>query len=450
MRMRDAKMDVGSNGAHLSSAVSNGVPDHDSRDVGDFRRMLDATGSVAIMLVDEGGQIRRINSGAERMLGWRSHELVGRPVSMLRRLSDLDPGADTTAWAGLDLGSPQSRVWTFSSKNGDAIVVSVHIEPVVDDWQVVGSHRTPSAYVVTATDVTAAVAEATALRRDGALSAAVIDGAPELIIVCRTDGTVIRFNEACEELSGRDSRDVIGMTVWDLSSADPERARDIWRRLLARGSRTSRLETAVVDVMGVSRLIRCRVRRLPDNDAGTGHVVIVGHDITEDREGEKSLRRLAETDALTGLANRPVLAAALQQFVTNSANRSFGHLLFADLDEFKQVNDAHGHPIGDFVLTEIGSRLRSTVRQGDVVARFGGDEFVVFCPGLTPDGAIELGCRLRRAVRAPIETIEGLVRVGVSIGAVPVAPGDDWRELLAMADRQMYDAKRESREPVSR
>ncbi len=156
--------------------------------------------------------------------------------------------------------------------------------------------------------------------------------------------------------------------------------------------------------------------------------------------GRQSLRFAANHDPLTGLANRRTLLERLRGPVPTDPD---GTVLFIDVDDFKPVNDDYGHAMGDAVLQVVGERLRQAVRPTDLVARYGGDEFVIYCPGSNDPRQIdELADRLERAMRRPIG-LEGLtVQVGISIGRAAVVPGNDVDEVLATAARHMGQVKR--------
>jgi two-component system, cell cycle response regulator len=163
-------------------------------------------------------------------------------------------------------------------------------------------------------------------------------------------------------------------------------------------------------------------------------------------------RRTAITDGLTGLRTRGYLNEMMA--VECERARRSGEpvsLVMVDVDFFKSINDGHGHPAGDEVLTEIGRRLRGLLRPADVVARYGGEEFAMLLPATGPADAGALGERIRRAVgELPITLAEGTeLAVTVSAGTAGMAgPAADPRLLVDAADRALYTAKRTGRNRV--
>jgi two-component system, cell cycle response regulator len=163
-------------------------------------------------------------------------------------------------------------------------------------------------------------------------------------------------------------------------------------------------------------------------------------------------RRLAEqamTDELTGLANRRHGAHALERAVALAVRH--GHALALariDVDRFKAINDTHGHQAGDEVLAEVARRLAASVRGGDELARWGGDEFVAILPATDRAGALRAAERMRAAVAAsPVEGRGAQVPVTISVGWAHWV-GDTPDDLLARADRALYEAKDVGRDTV--
>lgn len=165
-----------------------------------------------------------------------------------------------------------------------------------------------------------------------------------------------------------------------------------------------------------------------------------------------TLERRALHDPLTGLANRALLSDRLQQAVALS--RRYGSpfaLLVCDLDGFKEVNDRHGHEVGDRVLCAVSERLTGIIRASDSVARIGGDEFAILLPDTDRAGTKVVIEKIAAAMKEPVR-VEGLsLQVGASVG-VSMFPDDaaDVAALVRRADRQMYGVKGRRRAPLRR
>ncbi len=179
--------------------------------------------------------------------------------------------------------------------------------------------------------------------------------------------------------------------------------------------------------------------------------------MSRDRADESN-RVMAALDALTGVANRRSLVAALVRDVARALRtRQPFALMMVDIDHFKHVNDQHGHLAGDQVLCNVANALGKRVRAQDLVGRYGGEEFMVLLPDTELAGAEQLARDLCRAVRESRCTVEGghgrpaaNIAVTVSIGVFggQLEPGDTWDMLIATADRALYQAKENGRNRV--
>ncbi|MCM3921197.1 diguanylate cyclase [Frankia sp. AiPs1] len=165
----------------------------------------------------------------------------------------------------------------------------------------------------------------------------------------------------------------------------------------------------------------------------------------------EKVQRLAATDQLTGLASRRhFLERADHVFAAHGAADRPVNAAMIDIDHFKRVNDAHGHFVGDEVLTEVAQRIRRAFRDEDLIGRVGGEEFAVLMSGPVTT-AEALGQRLRDALaQTPIETSVGPLDIRLSVGLAPRSPGDaSLRDLLARADAALYEAKHGGRDRVA-
>jgi len=258
-----------------------------------------------------------------------------------------------------------------------------------------------------------------------------------------TLGTSTRLgavNAAMCQLLGRSEAELLSLASAICDPADPGSVQRAARAAAAApdGRTVFGLQLWHADGSAIETV--ATITALSEQD-GSRNMLLQLEDVTARRAAELSLRRQAEEDPLTGLANR----AHLNRLLLEQASASAGCLvLFIDLDGFKLINDSCGHEVGDEVLIEVARRLRSTVRPTDTVARLGGDEFVVLCP--EPAGghdACQIAQRLTGALEEPILTTAGPVRVtasvGIADGRIPLA---DPTELLHRADVAMYRAKR--------
>jgi len=161
------------------------------------------------------------------------------------------------------------------------------------------------------------------------------------------------------------------------------------------------------------------------------------------------LDALSRVDALTGIFNRRHLDEQLLEAGRISArNQQSLAIVMLDIDHFKQINDGHGHPAGDLVLQEFARRLRSTVRAGNIVGRWGGEEFLVIAPRTTADQAMKLGERIRLSIAdEPVDLGSVRLSITVSIGCgVGLKPS---AELVAEADAALYRSKADGRNRVT-
>ncbi len=175
----------------------------------------------------------------------------------------------------------------------------------------------------------------------------------------------------------------------------------------------------------------------------------IGLDVTEQVTAQRGLEHMATHDELTGLANRALLRDRLNYALTDSKrNEHRGALLLLDLDHFKMINDAHGHPVGDQLLVQTGQRLTTCLKSTDTLARFGGDEFVILLERIThPEEASMVAERIIATLtNKPFEVCGHEIRVRTSIG-ITVFPDDDIRldELIKHVDLALYAAKESGR-----
>ena len=195
-----------------------------------------------------------------------------------------------------------------------------------------------------------------------------------------------------------------------------------------------------IEKLGNGRVIMILRHAMADGGWLTTH-----EDITERWRNEARVSYLAHHDALTGLANRSALVEKIEDACARCRRWSEKfNVLLIDLDRFKQVNDTFGHPVGDELLVEVAERLKSTLRETDVLARLGGDEFAIIQSNHTgqDDAAETLATRIVALISEPFSVDGNVVSIGTSIG-IALAPshGTQANDLLKMADLALYQAK---------
>jgi diguanylate cyclase (GGDEF)-like protein len=283
------------------------------------------------------------------------------------------------------------------------------------------------------------------LRTYARLLRQILDEIDEAVLVLDPTGETVLSNQAFERLLGVNPRRRRGEhTLRELLrvlGADVDAA-TLVELLESHGRPSVTLE------LRDRRTLSCHVTPI-SLQAPADHRLLTFREVTREHRELRELRHRAFHDRLTGLPNRELLIDRLERALTRRLREGAAvGLIFVDLDGFKQVNDEHGHAMGDRVLVEVAARLMREIRQADTVGRLGGDEFVIVLDGL-PDGErLEQICgRIQQSLARPFAIDGKLFEVGASIGAVLEWNHEtDPAELLSRADAMMYAAKREGSE----
>jgi len=186
---------------------------------------------------------------------------------------------------------------------------------------------------------------------------------------------------------------------------------------------------------------------LPHISQETGKVVgiiVIAKDVTEFKRAENILSTSANTDPLTDIPNRLYLERKLESLTQGTARSSDRFaLLFCDLDGFKQVNDTHGHAVGDKVLYQVAKRLSKHIRNEDIIARYGGDEFIILVSPLVDSDVISIiKEKIDRSISQPFDVAGHKINIGVSVGtSIYPDEASAVQDLFDLADRRMYESK---------
>lgn len=266
----------------------------------------------------------------------------------------------------------------------------------------------------------------------------------EGIAVTDREGTILRVNPAFTEITGYSEREAVGQNPRLLKSDrhNEQFYAEMWDQLLKQGFWEGEIWNR--NKQGEAYPEWLSISAIYDEEGGIKHFISLFHDISEKKSNEEQLRFLAFHDALTGLPNRNLLNDRLQMSLAAAEReRSSVAVCFFDLDNFKYINDTHGHPAGDRVLQLVRDRVASICRGEDTFARYGGDEFVLILPGMgTPEDVVTVVKRLLQLFIEPFKLKGKSHRVGSSVGiALYPEDGTSVTELLKRADMALYTAK---------
>jgi diguanylate cyclase (GGDEF)-like protein/PAS domain S-box-containing protein len=283
------------------------------------------------------------------------------------------------------------------------------------------------------------------------------------VIVDHTADSIVRFDRALRydfvndraiQLTGIGAERFLGATQADLGypPEEVEVREERISKVFASGDVTT-YHDVIVNLEG-ERWYETTLLPQRDDTGDVTHVIVMSRDVTARKMAEDALVRAAARDPLTGLANRSALLEVLHHAIESSEDsRLTTAVLLIDLDRFKLVNDSLGHAVGDRLLCLAAERIRQNVRPEDLVARHGGDEYVVVMRDLTdPAEAVGVSLRIVEAFRQPLLSGETELSTTASVGISVTAPTRvtiDANDLIREADTAMYVAKANGRDGVS-
>lgn len=277
------------------------------------------------------------------------------------------------------------------------------------------------------------------------LAATVFSHAKEGIMIAGTDGTIIEVNNAFQQLTGYTRDEVLGKKPSILSSGQhgPEFYVSMWHDINKNGYWSGDIWNKRKN--GDIYIEKLTISAVHDTKGNIQHYVGLFYDITNRIKLEKQLKHIAYHDTLTNLPNRVLFADRLNQAMIQAQRKKTKlAIVYLDLDNFKPVNDKHNHQTGDQLLVITANRMEQALREGDTIARIGGDEFVAILidfPGVD-DGEVLLN-RLLTAVTEPVYIQNLVLQVSTSMGVTfyPQKEDIDADQLLRQADQAMYQAK---------
>lgn len=377
-------------------------------------------------------------NGRYRMVNERFIETLGKPDEHDTTVFDLIP----KPWAN-EIARRDREV--FQTGRAMQFQTSFPVKGEMHNWfmvkfPLVAEDGIPYALCTVATDVTEQERNENLAR----IAQRIFEHTAEGIMITDADNRIVDVNQSLQDMTGYSREQLLGQSPSLQKSEHQDAAfyARMWRDLERKGQWNGELWNRRADktVYPVRLSISTILNRKGELDGYFG----IFQDITEEKNVERNLHQLAYHDTLTGLYNRTEFMRRVAEALRRGKryDETFG-LLFIDLDLFKEVNDTHGHAVGDQLLCQVAERLKSCLRESDSAFRLGGDEFTVLLP--QPEGDDSLSAvadKLIEQLKMPFR-IEGRdIRIGSSIGIVSYPrDGEDQDTLLGHADAAMYFAK---------
>ena len=407
-----------------------------------YQQAITDTMAEGLYAQDRQGGLTFMNPVGRQLLGYSDQPPLGRPAHDLFHRhpgNNQLPASRCPIQQRVEKGGRFEGEELFVRRDGSLFPVEVASRPLYQAGRLAGS-------VTVFRDITERKRAEERLQ----LAASVFTSANEGIIITDAQARILMVNEAFTRLTGYRREEVEGRDPGLLSSGRHDRAfyqklwqaleeHDYWHGEIWNRRKNGELYLQLITISAVR-----------DQDGRLLHYVGLFSDITEMKEHQQKLEFLAHYDPLTELPNRVLLLDRLRQAM-KLARREERRVCVAyvDLDDFKVINDRHGHPVGDCMLLELARRLAGLRREGDTVARLGGDEFALVFLNLEGESECRgMAGEVLRALARPVEFDNLRLVTTASIGITLYPQGDDGvdaDQLLRQADQAMYQAKLEGK-----
>jgi diguanylate cyclase (GGDEF)-like protein/PAS domain S-box-containing protein len=400
--------------------------------------VLDATSPI-FALIGADATVMHVSPLTQELLSFEAGTRIGVDAFELIEPGDRAHAMEVFARVAAVPGSRyRARVRALDG-NGRWRDLDLSVVNLLDDPRV-------GAIAVTGSDVTDTRLHQIARRLESRL----LDRLPVAVGLTDDSDIVVYWNQQAERLYGHPRSEVIGRSAGELGLQSPDAARhaEIMGAIAQHGSWEGDAVGRRAD--GTTLPLHVLVERIQDPEIDFSGVVFASFDNTERDRLESELEFQAFHDPLTALPNRRLFVENLDAaLVAHAGAGRSAAVTFIDIDDFKALNDRVGHAAGDTALQIIAGRLQAALRPGDLVARIGGDEFVIGFADLGgPDEALAVAERALEAVRAPFQIGHHILQVSATVGVAMSQPGLPADGLLRNADAAMYAAKGEGKNKV--
>ena len=402
------------------------------------KAMEAASQGIAIAEISPGNQpLVYVNPAFTRITGFSESQVIGRNCNFLQG-EGTSQASRAQLREAIASGEETNVTLLNYRSDGRPFWNQLHLSPVKDD------DGTLTHYIGLQFDTSNEVENVEQQR----LAATVFDSTQEGINITDPQGLVISVNPAFTEITGYTRDEVVGQPITGLHAGEEhsdfydEQQQQLSERGVWQGEVTCRRKNGEIypEMLTINPVF--------DDDGRLTHYVRVFRDISEIKQNQERLSRMAHYDPLTGLANRLLFNERLAHAIERA--KRHGHqlgVMFMDIDHFKRINDSLGHGIGDELLVALAERLSPLLRKEDTLGRLGGDEFVLLLEeNVRPALAQSIAIRLNRTLNEPFIIQGQHIAVSASIGvAIYPHDGEDSESLLRNADGAMYAAKNAGR-----
>ncbi len=420
-------------GSHFSRVLQQLAVQEEARQLQQNLGGLFDTLKDFIFVLDGDGIILHYNRAVAENLGYGPEALIGRSIATVY---PKNTAGDVDVLSKIVVGGLMARQTPLLRAGGEQIPVEIRVTA--------GYWNGCPALISVAQDI----GERMMAEERQQLAASVFENAHEGIMITDAQGTIVEVNSTFSELTGYGYEEAVGRKPDLLKSGHHEPAfyEEMWCKIRQegfwRGEVWNRKKSGEIFVEQLT------ISTVRNRSGGIANFVGIFSDITLIKQHQQRLEYLAHFDALTKLPNRMLLGDRLQLAMAQTdRNGKMLAVCYLDLDNFKPINDQHGHSAGDFLLIEVAQRLKACMRAGDTVSRLGGDEFVLLIANLDDIHECDLAiARVFSALNQPFRISNHNIAISSSIG-VTLYPHDgaDADTLLRHADQAMYAAKQGGR-----